>query len=73
MGSLVTEIFTGFSDVIKGLIGGMKTAFAEFLYVDPAATEKVIGDLPKFLFLMFGCGLATGIVYTIVRLVKRHK
>lgn len=73
MGSLISEIFSSFNDVIKGLVGGMKTAFGEFLYVDPSASEKVIGDLPKFLFLMLGVGLATGITYGIVRLVKRRK
>lgn len=73
MGGLVTEIFSSFNDVISGLIGGMKTAFGQFLYVDPAAEAKVIGDLPKFLFLMLGVGLATGIVYGIIRLVKRRK
>lgn len=71
MGTLITEIFTGFSEAIKGIAGGIKDAFMNILYVDPSAEALVISDFAKFGFVMLGLSLAIGLVYGAVRLIRR--
>ena len=73
MGTLITDLFSGFTDTISGVASGVKTAFMQLLYVDPAAETKVVADLPKFLFVMLGLSMAIGITYTIFKLIKRHR
>lgn len=72
MSGLITEIFSSFSTVIKGLADGLKTAFGELIYVDPAATDPTFSPLVLFLFTMLGLGLATGILYKIFSLIKNR-
>lgn len=70
MGELINQIFTGFSDAIKGISNGLKDAFLNIIYVDPSASEKVVSDFAKFAFVMFGLSLAFTIVFLIVRKIK---
>lgn len=66
----VNQMFSGFTDTIKGIANGLKMAFENIIYVDPSASEKVLSDFAKFGFIMIGVGLATGITYTIVRKIR---
>lgn len=70
MAGLINQIFTGFTDAIKGIAGGLKNAFEQIIYVDPSATEKVVSDLAKFGFIMMGLSLAFSIVFLIVRKIR---
>ncbi|MBQ8433020.1 MAG: hypothetical protein IJX28_09075 [Clostridia bacterium] len=72
MTKLIEEIFSSFSTVIKGLAGGIKDAFGNLIYVDPAATDPTFSPVVLFLFTMLGLGLATGILYKIFGLIKRR-
>ena len=72
MSELISTIFENFSVVIGGLSDGLKTAFSNLIYVDPAATNPVLSPLVLFVFTMLGLGIATGILYKIFGLVKRH-
>ena len=70
MSELISTIFENFSVVIKGLSDGLKTAFSNLIYVDPAATNPVLSPLVLFVFTMLGLGIATRILYKIFTLVK---
>lgn len=70
MAELINQIFTGFTDAIKGIAGGLKNAFEEIIYVDPSATEKVLSDFAKYAFIMMGLSLAFSIVFLIVRKIR---
>ena len=71
MGELITTIFESFSTVIEGLAGGLKVAFTNLIYVDPAATDPAFSPLVLFVFTMLGLGIATGILYKIFDLIRR--
>lgn len=73
MTKLIEEIFSAFSAVITGLTSGLKDAFGNIIYVDPAASNPVFSPMILFLFMMAGLGLATGIVYKIFGMVKAHR
>lgn len=73
MGSLITQMFTSFTDVVGGLAGGIKDAFANLIYVDPSASTPVVAELPKFIFIMAGVGLATGILYKVFGMIRARK
>ena len=73
MGGLIEEIFSSFSTVIEGLSSGLKDAFGNLIYVDPAATDPTFSPLILFLFTMAGVALASGILYKIFGLVKSHR
>lgn len=72
MGELITTMFSGFTDTVKGLGGGIKTMFTELLYQDPSAEVLVISDLAKFGFFVGGVSLALGLGYIGLRLIRRQ-
>lgn len=73
MSELITAIFTTFTSVIQGLSSGLKTAFSQLLYVDPAAENPVFSPMVLFIFTLAGFGLATGILYKMFGLIKSHR
>lgn len=73
MSGLITEIFSSFTTVIKGLAGGLKDAFMELIYVDAAATDPQFSPLVLFVFTMAGLGLASGILYKIFSMVRARR
>ena len=52
MSELITAIFDSFSTVIEGLGSGLKTAFTNLIYVDPAATDPTFSPLVHFIFFL---------------------
>lgn len=70
MAELINQIFTGFTDAIRGIASGLKDAFEQIIYVDPTATQKVLSDFAKFAFIMMGLSLAFSIVFLIVRKIR---
>ena len=66
----VTKIFSGFTETIKGLSGGIKDAFTNVIYVDPAASEKVMSDVAEFGFIAGGVTLAIGVVWGTFRFIR---
>ena len=73
MGELISEMFTNFNTVITGIAGGLKDGLEQIIYVDPAATEKVFSTFAKFGFAMAGVGIATGLIYAGVKMIRaRH-
>ena len=73
MSELITELFSSFTTVIEGLASGIKSAFTNLLYVDPAATDPQFSPIVLFIFTMAGLGLATGILYKIFGLIRARK
>lgn len=73
MDSLITQMFTSFTDVVGGLAGGIKNAFENLIYVDPSASTRVVAELPKFIFITAGVGLATGILYKVFGMIRARK
>lgn len=71
MNDLITTLFSSFTETIKGMGTGIKEAFLNILYVNPSAETLVVSDFAKFMFLMFGLGLAIGLIYGAVRLIRR--
>lgn len=70
MGDIVTKIFSGFTETITNLASGIKSAFLNILYEDPAASSKVLSSVAEFGLVFMGISLAIGLVYGAVRLVK---
>lgn len=73
MGEIVTTIFGTFNDVIDGFSTGIKTAFMNILYQDPAAAEKVLSDPVKFCLIFMGLGAAVGLVFGMFRLIRSRR
>lgn len=73
MSKLITEIFGSFTEVIKGLSGGIKDAFSNLIYLDPSATDPQFSPIVLFIFTMAGLGLATGILYKIFGMIRARK
>ena len=73
MGELITTIFTSFTTVIGGIADGLKEAFVNLVYVDPAAADPTFSPLVLFIFTMAGLGLAAGILYKIFGMVRARK
>ena len=69
---LIQNIFASFTSVISGLTGGIKSAFSHFIYEDPAAETLQVSGIAQFIFIMLGVSMAIGLVYFIMRLVKKH-
>ena len=70
MGEMVKKIFTSFTDVITNLSSGIKSAFMNIIYEDPAATEKVLSAPVEFALIFAGVSLAVGLVYGAFKLIK---
>ena len=70
MGEMVKKIFTSFTDVITNLSSGLKSAFTNIIYEDPAATEKVLSAPVEFVLIFAGVSLAVGLVYGAFKLIK---
>ena len=70
MVDLIQEIFTSFTTVIGGLADGMKEAFMQILYVDPAAETLVFSDPIKFLMVFGGLSLGMGIFWKLWGLIR---
>ena len=73
MANLVEQMFSTFTTVIKGLAGGIKTAFNELIYVDASAASPRVNNFVIFIFVMAGVGLATGILYKIFGMIRSRK
>lgn len=73
MSELITELFSSFTTVIEGLASGVKTAFTNLIYVDPAATDPQFSPVVLFIFTMAGIGLATGILYKIFSMIRARR
>lgn len=71
MGDIITSIMESFSGVISGFTSGIRDAFTGLFYETNAAGEEVMSGLAKFGFVMLGFGAAVGIVYFILRLIRR--
>jgi len=71
VGDIVKHIFSGFTDTITNFASGIKDAFLQIIYVDPAAETKVLSDVAQFGFVMVGISLAIGLVYGAIRLIRR--
>lgn len=70
MSDIVSKIFSGFTDTITNLAGGIKTAFLNILYEDPTASAKVLSSVAEFGLVFMGISLAIGLVYGAIRLVR---
>ncbi len=70
MGEMVKKIFTSFTDVITNLSSGLKSAFTNIIYEDPAATEKVLSAPVEFVLIFAGVSLAVGLVFGAFKLIK---
>lgn len=70
MGEMVKKIFTSFTDVITNLSSGLKSAFTNIIYEDPAAAEKVLSAPVEFVLIFAGVSLAVGLVFGAFKLIK---
>ena len=70
---LVGTIFDSFGTVIDGLSTGLKTAFTNLIYVDPAATDPAFSPLVIFAFTVGGIGLATGVLYKTFGMIRARR
>ena len=71
MGDIVQQIFSGFTETITNFATGIKDAFMQMIYTDPAAETKTLSALAEFGFVFLGISLAIGLVYGAVRLIRR--
>lgn len=72
MNALLTNLFDGFTSSISNIASGLKTAFGNIIYVDPAASTPVVSDIAKFGFIMLGFGMAIGVVRLVTHIIARR-
>ena len=70
MTDLIKDLFSGFTDGIEGLTGGIKEAFMNLLYVDPTASTPVLSPVIQFAFIFGGLSLAIGLVWKIFGMIR---
>lgn len=63
---IITGAFTGLMTAVTGAIG---TGFNALIYSDPSTKE--LSALAEFGFVFLGIGAAFGVVWLVVRLIRR--
>ena len=71
MGEIITSITSSFSEVITSFTGGIRDAFTGLFYETSASGEQVMSGIAKFGFVMLGFGAAVGLVYLLLRMIRR--
>lgn len=66
--NLVTEMFSSFTDTMKGMSAGFQNAFNKLIYAD--GTSGTFSDITIFLFVVLGIGLGTGVLFGIFKLIQ---
>lgn len=70
---VIESITQGITALIAPVVSAIKTAFMNFLYVDPAAETLVMSDLAKFLLVFLGVSIGVSLVWVAISLFKRRK
>ena len=69
--SKIIETFTGgFTDMLSASINAIKDGFANFLWEDPAASEKVLSSVAQYTLIFVGIGAAIGLAKLVMHLVR---
>ena len=71
MSEIFSTFIEGFTTIIGGFTGGIREAATQLIFETGADGARVLSDFAKFGFAIAGLGAAIGIVYMIVRLVRR--
>lgn len=66
--NLVTDMFSSFTDTMRGMALGFQTAFNKLIYAN--GTSGDFSDITIFLFVVLGIGLATGVLFGIFKLIQ---
>ena len=69
MNDIITTIVEGFQGIITGFTGGITSGVSSLLF-EGTGESRVLTDFAKFGFTFLGLGMAVGIVYFIVRMVR---
>lgn len=72
MSDILTSLFEGFTTTITSFATGLKDGFMNLLYVDPEASTKVVSDPVKFLLIFGGVGIAMGLFWKVLGLIRRR-
>lgn len=70
MSDVLTSLFEGFTTTITNFATGLKDGFMNLLYVDPEASSKVVSDPVKFLLIFGGVGIAMGLFWKVLGLIR---
>lgn len=68
--TLVTDMFSSFTTVMKGMAAGLQEAFARLAYENPTTPADGFSDITIFVFVVGGIALATGLFFGIFGMVK---
>ncbi|MGM9645947.1 MAG: hypothetical protein ACI3XS_04605 [Eubacteriales bacterium] len=71
MGEIITAITSSFSGIITGLTTAIKDGVTGLLF-DTVGEQQVLSSFAKFGFTILGLGIAVGVVWTVVRLIRGH-
>ena len=71
MGSGITQVVDIVTGVFTGILGNMSTGVVDLFEGLLYAADGSLTAFAQFAFLIVGLGLATGIFYTLVRVIKR--
>lgn len=69
IGSLITDMFSGFGDTIDGLASGIKGMFNNIIWQD-GTSDSGLSHFAIFGFVMMGLSLALGLGYVIIRKIR---
>lgn len=67
---IIETIVAAFTGIISGFTDGISTATSNLLFVTSAEGERVLTDFAKFGLTFIGLGMAIGIVYFVVGLIR---
>lgn len=68
---IIETIVGSFTGIITGFTSGITEGFSQLIYTTTTEGDKVLSDFAKFGFVFIGLGMAVGIVYFIVKLIRR--
>lgn len=66
--TLVTDMFSSFTTVMKGMAAGLQVALNKLVFAGTGTTE--FSDITIFVFVVGGIALATGLFFGVFGMVK---
>ena len=71
MTTIITTVFDSLGTVITGIVDAIKDAASSLIWQDPAAQTKELSDVLVFGLTFLGISIATGIAYTVFRMIRK--
>ena len=71
MTDIIGTVFDSLGGVITGIVDAIKDAASSLIWQDPTAEVKELSDVLVFGLTFLGVSIATGIAYTVFRMIRK--